>query len=117
MASDIRFYFDEHLPDIAADALRADGADVLTIDEAGRAGLPDPDQLRFAAADGRIVVTHDDDYLGHAADFQATGEEFAGVAYCHQLKYRGNVRGLIQALRLVYGAMTAAELRNDIVYL
>ena len=117
MASDIRYFFDEHLPDIAADALRADGADVLTIGEAGRVSLPDDEQLRFATADDRVVVTHDDDYLGLAADFQTTGEEFAGVAYCHQLKYRGDVRGLIQSLRLVYGAMTAAELRNEIVYL
>jgi hypothetical protein len=117
VASDIRFFFDEHLPDIAADALRADGADVLTIDEAGRAGLPDEDQLRFATAGGRVVVTHDDDYLALAAAFNTAGEEFAGVAYCHQLTYRGNVRGLIQALRLVYGAMTAAELRNTVEYL
>ncbi|WP_145233181.1 DUF5615 family PIN-like protein [Urbifossiella limnaea] len=117
MASDLRYFFDEHIANDAADALRADGADVLTIAEAGRASMPDPDQLRFATEDGRVVVTHDDDFLSHAADFLAAGEEFAGVAYCHQLKYQNNVRGLINALLLVNGVLTADDMRNHVEFL
>jgi hypothetical protein len=117
VASDIRYFFDEHMPNAAADALRDDGADVLTIGEAGRKGVPDDEQLRFATADGRVVVSHDSDFVKLANQFFAAGEDFAGIAFCYQLKYQHNVRGLINALLLVNGAMTAAELRNDIVYL
>lgn len=117
MPGDIRYYLDEHIPNAAADALRRDGADVLTTAEAGRLSLPDDEQLRFATAEGRVMVTQDDDYLTLAGVFFATSEEFAGIAYCHADKYQHNVSGLIHALLLVNGAMTAAELRNDIVYL
>ena len=117
MGSGIRYFFDEHLPTVAANALRAVGADVLTIDEAGRGGLPDPDQLRFATAADRVVVSHDSDFVNHGNAFVAAGEDHAGVAYCHQLKYRGNVRGLIQALLRLNATMTPAGLRNTVVYL
>jgi hypothetical protein len=116
VGSGTRYFFDEHLPTAAANALRAVGADVLTIDEAGRASLPDDEQLRFATADARVVVTHDD-YLTLAAAFWAAGEEFAGVAYCHQLKYYGNVRGLIHALLRLNRAMPSAAMRNKVEYL
>jgi predicted nuclease of predicted toxin-antitoxin system len=115
--SDIRYFFDEHIPNAAAGALRRDGADVLTAAEAGRLSLPDDEQLRFATAEGRVMVTQDDDYLTLAGVFFATGEEFEGIAYSHPDKYQHNVSGLIRALLLVNGAMTAAELRNDIIYL
>jgi len=58
----IRFYFDEHLPNAVATGLRANGVDVLTVIEAGRIGLPDAEQLRFATKDDRVMVTHDVDY-------------------------------------------------------
>ena len=63
MADSVRCFFDEHLPNAVADGLRAKGIDVLTVDEAGRASLPDVEQLRFATAEGRVMVTHDADYL------------------------------------------------------
>lgn len=117
MAEAARYFFDEHLPNAAVDALRAAGADVLTIVETARVGIPDDDQLRFATADGRVMVTHDEDYTALAAQFWASGETFAGVAYCHPLKYRGNVGGLIAALLLVHGAATADEMMNHVEYL
>ena len=43
--------------------LRRRGIDVLTAQDAGRCGTPDPDQLTFAAAEGRVLVTFDTDFL------------------------------------------------------
>ena len=63
MAEPIRFYFDQHVQGAVAAGLRQNGVDVLTAQEAGRCGLSDPDQLAFAAAEGRVMVTFDSDYL------------------------------------------------------
>ena len=62
MADPVRFYFDQHLPGIAVAALRRRGVDVLTAHEAGTCGNPDDEQLRFATANGRAMVTFDADF-------------------------------------------------------
>ena len=117
MADPIRFFFDEHVPAADADALRARGIDVVTTDEAGRLRYPDDDQLRFATANGRVMVTHDSDYLALAAQFLAAGEAFAGVAYSHPNKYLHDIGGLVRALHLIHGAMTPDEMKNHVEYL
>ena len=53
-----RLYADEDFPLPVVEELRQLGHDVLTSPEAGRDGTPDPDQLAFATADGRVLVTH-----------------------------------------------------------
>jgi hypothetical protein len=54
-----RLYANENFPLPVVLALRALGHDCLTIHETGRAGeaLPDADVLRFAHADGRVLLT------------------------------------------------------------
>ena len=53
----IRLYLDEDVDVALASALRQRGIDVLTTQEAGHLGLPDADQLRFAAQAGRAFFT------------------------------------------------------------
>jgi predicted nuclease of predicted toxin-antitoxin system len=55
----IKFYLDEHIPSAVAGGLRGRGVDVLTVQEAGRSSLPDPEQLRFALSEQRVLVTMD----------------------------------------------------------
>lgn len=105
------FYFDEHVPRAVAHGLRHRGLDVLTVQEAGRSGLPDADQLAFATAQGRVVMTHDADYLQLAA----VGIEHAGITFCYSTKYEPGA--LLQALLIVHGAMSAEEMRNHVEYL
>jgi len=73
--------------------------------------LPDPDQLAFAAAEERVVVTFDADYVA----LHNAGEQHAGIAWCPQEKYR--VGDLLQALLLVHGVLDRDEMRNQIEYL
>jgi predicted nuclease of predicted toxin-antitoxin system len=54
---------DQHFPVAVTDGLRRLGIDVLTTQDAGRCGLPDADQLAFAATEGRVMVTFDSDFL------------------------------------------------------
>jgi len=53
-----RLYADEDFPFGAVLILRQWGHDVLTVQEAGRSGLGDPQVLADAIADGRVVLTH-----------------------------------------------------------
>lgn len=54
-----RLYADEQFPRAVSELLRSLGHDVLTVQEAGNAGLriPDPEVLSFAVSDGRAVLT------------------------------------------------------------
>ncbi len=50
-------YADEQFPLPFVELLRSLGHDVLTVQEAGNAGLPDSDVLAFATKNKRIVLT------------------------------------------------------------
>lgn len=117
MIDPIRYFFDEHLPNGAAAGLRARGIDVLTAGEAGRLTYPDDEQLRFATANGRVMTTHDADYLTLASEFLANGEPFAGVAYCLPKKYQGDVGRLVHALISLHARLTATDMLNHVEYL
>lgn len=117
MADTIRFYFDQHMPNIAVAALRRRGVDVLTAHEAGTCGNSDEEQLRFATADNRALVTFDADYLTIASAFLAANETFAGIVYCRPDKYSQNPTRLAAELLIVHGAMTPDEMLNHVEYL
>lgn len=76
----MRFLLDEDLPPLAAETARGLGLDVVSVHELGRIGLSDPAQLRFAAAEGRVMVTRNrDDFIRLTAEFFRTGESHPGL--------------------------------------
>jgi hypothetical protein len=86
-----RLYANENFPLPVVEELRRSGHDVLTTQEAGRAGqaVPDEDVLAFARADGRAVLTLNrkhfvrlhDAQPGHAGIIVCTYDpDFAGQA-------------------------------------
>ena len=111
MADAIRFFLDQHIPAAVAEGLRNRGIDVLSAQDAGRCGFADSEQLQYALAEGRVVVTFDDDYLTLAA----AGTEHAGIAYAPATKY--SVGQLIYALLLVHGVLTPEDMRNHVEFL
>jgi predicted nuclease of predicted toxin-antitoxin system len=52
-----RLYADEQFPRPVTEYLRRSGHDVLTVQEAGNAGAPDPEVFAFAIANNRAVLT------------------------------------------------------------
>ncbi len=62
-AASIAFLLDEHVAHAVAQALRRRGIDAQTATEAGLLGATDAEVLAYAQRAGRIVVTHDDDFL------------------------------------------------------
>ncbi len=69
---------DENFEDDVVDELIALGHDVVTARAAGLSATPDPDVLAHATADGRVVLTHDNDYY----KLHKAGVAHAGIVYC-----------------------------------
>jgi hypothetical protein len=74
-----RIYADENFPLGAVQVLRGLGHDVLTVQDAGRQGSPDPQVLADATADGRAVLTHN--HL-HFRRLHTRSQPHAGIISC-----------------------------------
>ena len=111
MAEAIRYYFDQNMYGAVAVGLRQHGIDVLTAQEAGRCGLPDPDQLAFAAAEERVMVTFDPDYLA----LHNSGVAHAGIAWNPGTKY--SIGQLIQLLVILHGVSDRDAMKGRVEYL
>jgi hypothetical protein len=106
----IKFYLDEHIHGAVAEGLRHRGMDVLTVQEADRAGLSDSEQLAFALAAHRVVVTMDSDFL----DLATQGIPHAGIAYANRKRSVGD---LIASLMLVHDVLSPGEMLDHVEYL
>lgn len=111
MGDPVRFYFDQHMNPKVAAGLRLRGVDVLTAQDAGRCGYDDPDQLAYATAAGRVMVTFDVDYI----TLHNAGTGHAGIAWAREDKY--SIGGLINVLHLLHGVYTAADMTDRLEYL
>ena len=105
----IKFYLDEHIPSVVAEGLRRRGVDVLTVQEAGRSSLSDPEQLTFALAELRVMVTMDSDFLILASQ----GVSHAGIAYANPNRSIGEIIG---GIMLLHDLVTPADMMNHVEY-
>ena len=107
----MKFYLDEHIPSALADGLRRHGVDVLTVQEAGRVGEADEEQMSFAREQSRVIVTFDDDFLL----LDSHGVAHAGIAFASD--QRRTIGELIQSLLLMDGAMEPKEMENHVEFI
>jgi len=107
---EIRYHLDEHVDPAVAAGLRQRGVDVTTTLEAGLTAASDEDQLAFAAAEGRVLVTRDRHFL--VLDCQ--GVAHAGITFWHSK--RRNVGQLVLDLVLLWRAGTAEEMRGRVEF-
>jgi len=107
----MKFHTDEHISAAVAIGLRRRGLDVSTTSQAGLLGADDDTQLAFCRRDGRVMVSHDPDMLRLAA----SGISHAGIAYCHDQKYKTG--GLILRLLALSGRVTQQEMENWVEFL
>ena len=77
---EIKYHLDESVANAIANGLQHRGIDVTTSKDTGLIGASDAEQLGYARREGRVLVTHDDDFLR----IHAAGVEHAGIAYVHQ---------------------------------
>ncbi len=106
----IRYYTDEHVSRAVIGGLRQRGVDVLSVPEASQLGASDLEHLAFAFAEGRVLFTHDTDFLRLAA----AGVRHAGIVYAHQ---RTSVGEIIRGLMLIHQTLDAEDLVDQVEYL
>ena len=75
----IRFHLDENVDQALAQALIRRGIDVTVSALVSLTGASDEEQIAFAFHEGRVIVTHDADFLRLASQ----GVIHSGIAYCH----------------------------------
>ena len=111
MPTTIRFHLDEHVHTAVADGLKRRGVDVTTTVEAGLTGATDSQQLAFALSEGRVIVTHDADFLR----LHRQSAAHAGIAYCHQgLRSVGD---LIRRLLIIHEHLTPDDMAGHVEFL
>src|SRR5579884_1553289 len=76
----VRFYLDEDLSPIIAALARRYGIDIVSSHELGRNGTTDEEQLRYAAQEGRAIVTENrGHFIALTFAFQEKRQPHAGV--------------------------------------
>jgi hypothetical protein len=108
-------YMDAHVPSAITVGLRRRGIEVMTCQEDGSDKLSDDKLLERATQLERVLFSQDDDLLKVAAHWQATGKEFYGVIYAHQLS--GGIGELIRDLELMLTCCETYEIVNRVNYL
>ena len=110
----IRLFLDEDVPEGVALALRLRGYDVRTVQEAGRKGLTDAEQLSYARSEGRVLLTHNAaDFARLHLTFVGTGKKHGGIILAKQLPIGVVVRAMLNLL----SGSRAEDLRNRLVWL
>ncbi len=107
----LRYYLDEHLPQALAEQLRARGLDAVMTAEAGNANqrLPDESQLAFAAREGRVLVTEDQDFTQLNLQFA----NHRGIIY---FPAKLSVGSMVQYLELLALTTEADDIAGQLIY-
>jgi predicted nuclease of predicted toxin-antitoxin system len=106
----LRFHLDENVDPAVADGLRRRGIDVTTTVEADLVRASDEKQLEYAISEGRVIVTHDADFLRIAE----RGESHPGIAYSPQESR--SVGQIIASLFLMSECLSADDMRNHVEF-
>lgn len=106
----LKFYLDENISLAIVNGLRQRQLDCLTTKEAGLLGATDLEQLEFAAQAGRIVVTHDADFL----KFDPLIHPHKGIIYC---RHQQNIGSIIRFIELCNMILSPGDMENHIEFI
>ena len=113
----VRLYFDRHILARLAVDLRGRGYEVLTTEEAGKDTASDEEQLAFATAERRAILTFNiRDFAPLHEAWQAAGRRHGGVIVSQQLGSRQYAVLLQRTLRLL-NHFTAEVMVGNLVHL
>lgn len=113
----IRFLVDENVNAHVVHGVRRlfPDIDLVTADEAGLVGRPDPFVLAWAAEHDRVVLTHDvNTMIGFANNRILQGLEMPGVV---QLRASATVKDAIEAIFLLDACSEHAECSDNIIFI
>jgi predicted nuclease of predicted toxin-antitoxin system len=105
----IKFYTDEHIHPAVIKNLRQKGVDVLTSQETNMLGVEDKSHLEFSTAQGRVLVTHDKDFL-HLQKIL----KHSGIVH---VQSKNSIRQITEGLILIAQVLTEEDMKNHVEYL
>ena len=111
----LALYRDEHIRGGITRGLRRRGISVLTAQEDGASGIPDPALLDRATALGHVLFSGDRDLLREAARRQQQGVPFAGMVFAHPRNV--SVRRCIDDLEVLAVVLDPAAVQDCVIYL
>lgn len=113
----IRLYFDRHIMTRLAIDLRGRGYDVLRTEEASKDTASDEEQLTFATAENRTILTYNiRDFAPLHEAWHAAGRSHAGIIVSQQLGSR-QYRLLLERMLRLLNHFTAEEMLSNLVHL
>jgi predicted nuclease of predicted toxin-antitoxin system len=110
----IQLYLDEDVDVLVARKLEAHGFSVLTTRDAGQLGNTDIEQLEYAAANRKALVTH------NRADFEILARDFFNSDREHYgliLASRHSAHEVANRLLTILNNVTADEMKNQVRYI
>jgi predicted nuclease of predicted toxin-antitoxin system len=111
MSRTIRFHLDQHIPNAIAEGLRRRGIDVTTTSEAGLLHATDFEHIEYAMRTRRVILTHDEDYLIHAAN----SVPHAGIVFCHMGSR--TIGEIVHSLVMIWEIAEPAALQDTIEWI
>ena len=110
----MKLYLDENLPPTLAVVLRSRGYDVVSAHEVGMRGKTDEEQLEYAAAQGRVLLTFNARHFAPLAKrYFEQGREHPGIVASTSVELRELVRLTTNLLERA----KPEDLKNSFVWL
>jgi hypothetical protein len=108
-------YMDHNVIRGITESCLARGLDVLTASQDDYHERSDEEVLARATSLGRVVFTHDTDFIAITGEWLASGHPFAGVVFGHQSQV--SIGRAVHDLELICSVLTTAEIRNQLIRL
>lgn len=121
MGDKIKFYTDAHIPLAVIEQLRLHGVDIIRCEDVGKKYAEDHEHLQYATDEGRIIITHDDDFLTLSSEWQQQDKKHAGIIYILSDK-QGVIGIIVKELLFLHqtvleGAASAEDFCNQVWYI
>jgi hypothetical protein len=123
MADTLKFYLDTHISKQVALQLRQKGIDVVRCEEAGMAAADDEEHLEYAANEGRVLISADQDFTRLHHQWIAKERQHRGIFFCQSYLAGPQGIGAIVKECLFYyeavqvGAARIEEISNHLTYI
>ncbi len=110
-----KFYADTHIARAVAVQARRRGVDIVRCEEVGMAEAKDSQHLEYATAQGRIMISADEDFPKLHAAWLASGKRHMGIIYVHPVR-KDDIGALVDYLEFLHLAAEggAADLEKDV---
>jgi predicted nuclease of predicted toxin-antitoxin system len=110
----IKLYLDEDVDPLLASVLRERGIDCLSTRDAENLGHSDIQQLRFATAHGRVILTFNvKDFLRLARELTHSGRHHSGIVVSDHIPFRE----LLRRILVLVHRQTQTDLNDTVLWL